>query len=188
MIPQFNTGDEVTQVIAVDLDGDGLDEIVASSMSFNVYVIKGDGKTILWRTDLGEVVTGIAVGDFNGDGKLEVAAGVADGFVHLLSYADGKVLSRYRTDGPIVTLIAADVDGDGADEIVFGHSDTPQVHGVQVYDAVDATGAKWQKHLVDAGGMATEDLIAADVTGDGRVDIIAGGRATHNVKLYINSD
>ena len=85
-------------------------------------------------------------------------------------------------------LWTADVDGDGADEIVFGHSDTPQVHGVQVYDAVDATGAKWQKHLVDAGGMATEDLIAADVTGDGRVDIIAGGRATHNVKLYIHSN
>ena len=45
-----------------------------------------------------------------------------------------------------------------------------------------------KKHLVDAGGMATEDLIAADVTGDGRVDIIAGGRATHNVKLYIHSN
>ena len=35
------------------------------------------------------------------------------------------------------------------------------------------------------GGVATEDAIATDVTGDGKIDIIAGGRATHNLKLYV---
>ncbi|MFM7833434.1 MAG: hypothetical protein ACKPJD_16705 [Planctomycetaceae bacterium] len=34
--------------------------------------------------------------------------------------------------------------------------------------------------------MATEDLAVADLTGDGRPDIVAGGRATHNVRLYVN--
>ncbi len=84
-------------------------------------------------------------------------------------------------------LWTADVDNDGSDEIVFGHSDTPKVPGVNVYDASDEMGTKWQKHVIDAGGMATEDLIVADLTGDGRPDIVAGGRATHNVKLYVNS-
>lgn len=80
----------------------------------------------------------------------------------------------------------ADMDGDGSDEIVFGHSDTPQTFGVIVYRCTDQTGSKWDKHVVDSGGMATEDLIVGDVTGDGRPDIVAGGRATHNVKLYVN--
>jgi hypothetical protein len=39
---------------------------------------------------------------------------------------------------------------------------------------------------MDAGGMATEDLMVADLTGDNRPDIVAGGRGTHNVKLYVN--
>ena len=84
-------------------------------------------------------------------------------------------------------LWTADVDGDGSDEIVFGHSDTPKAPGVNVYDAKDNSGTKWAKHVIDAGGVATEDLVVADFTGDGRPDIVAGGRATHNVKLYINS-
>ena len=37
------------------------------------------------------------------------------------------------------------------------------------------------------GEMATEDLVVADLTGDSRPDIVAGGRATHNVKLYVNT-
>jgi hypothetical protein len=35
--------------------------------------------------------------------------------------------------------------------------------------------------------MACEDAVAADLNGDGRMDIIAGGRATHNVIIYFSS-
>jgi len=84
-------------------------------------------------------------------------------------------------------LWTADMDGDGSDEIVFGHSDTPEVPGVNIYRGLDESGEKWEKHVIDAGGMATEDLVVADFTGDGRPDIVAGGRATHNVKLYVNT-
>lgn len=83
-------------------------------------------------------------------------------------------------------LWTADLDGDGQDEIVFGHSDTPGTFGVIVYRLVDAATGQWQKQVVDAGGMATEDLVVGDLTGDGRPDIVAGGRATGNLILYIN--
>jgi hypothetical protein len=87
-------------------------------------------------------------------------------------------------------LWLADLDADGDDEIVVGHSDPAtgpiKGPGVYVYDAEDADGAKWTKHVIDDGGMATEDAFALDLTGDGKIDILAGGRNTHNVKLYIN--
>jgi len=35
--------------------------------------------------------------------------------------------------------------------------------------------------------VTVEDLVAADLTGDGNPDIVAVGRATHNVKLYVNT-
>jgi hypothetical protein len=40
--------------------------------------------------------------------------------------------------------------------------------------------------MIDDGGMATEDLAVADLNGDKRPDIVASGRATHNVKIYWN--
>jgi hypothetical protein len=40
--------------------------------------------------------------------------------------------------------------------------------------------------VIDAGGMATEDLTVADLNGDGKPEIIAVGRATENIKIYWN--
>ena len=77
----------------------------------------------------------------------------------------------------------ADFDGDGTDELAVGWRDGKP--GVAVY-AVDREGALRSKSMVDEGGMATEDLVIADLNGDKQPDIIASGRATHNVKIYWN--
>ena len=47
--------------------------------------------------------------------------------------------------------------------------------------AADKTGAKWDRFLLDDGGIAVEDLIAEDLNGDGKPDIIAAGR---DVRIY----
>ena len=108
--------------------------------------------------------------------------------VYLQSEA-GTPWKRHAIDSGFVrghALWTADFDGDGTDEIAFGHSDTPQKFGVNVYHASNADGTSWMKQILDEGGIATEDLVVADLTGDGRLDIVAGGRGTHNVKLYVN--
>jgi len=83
-------------------------------------------------------------------------------------------------------LWAADLNGDSVDELIFGHSDTPEKFGVEVWWNTDGNGQKWRQQVLDAGGIATEDLTVADLTGDGQPDILAGGRATGNVRLYVN--
>jgi hypothetical protein len=85
----------------------------------------------------------------------------------------------------------ADLDGDGGDELIIGVrdnlSDKPgEKCGVRIYKALDAKGTKWERHLVDEGGVAVEDLAVADLFGDGRPDIVAVGRATKNVRVYRN--
>lgn len=85
-------------------------------------------------------------------------------------------------------VACANVDDDPEDELIIGVRDNKsdaQRCGVRVYDP-DASGTKWTRQLVDAGGVAVEDLVTADFNGDGRPDIIAVGRATHNAKLYLN--
>ena len=89
----------------------------------------------------------------------------------------------------------ADLDGDGADELIVGVRDDPnpklgdkfaEKKGVRVYKAADEKGTKWERLLLDEGGVAVEDLAAADLNGDARPDIVAVGRATGNCRIYWN--
>ena len=85
-------------------------------------------------------------------------------------------------------LVAADLLGLGRDQIVAGWRE-PNAQGkvgIKLYVPVGAAGATWEPHLIDDDAMAAEDLKVADLDGDGRLDIIAAGRATHNLVIYWN--
>jgi len=85
----------------------------------------------------------------------------------------------------------ADLDGDGGDELIIGvrddlSKDPKERRGVRIYKALDGTGATWTRHFVDPGGVAVEDMAVADLNNDGRMDIVAVGRQTGNVRIYWN--
>ena len=91
-------------------------------------------------------------------------------------------------------LVTADLTGDGVDEIVVGHrlpaKGKIKGPGLFVYhlrpNPTDQPGMYWVKQVVDNGGIAVEDAVCHDINGDGMIDIIAGGRSTRNLKLYLN--
>jgi hypothetical protein len=60
--------------------------------------------------------------------------------------------------------------------------------GIKLFAPADKDGSKWDSTLVDDNGMACEDLTVADLNADGRLDIIAAGRATKNLKIYWNEE
>lgn len=78
-----------------------------------------------------------------------------------------------------------DFDGDGSDELAVGwrNNGREKDYGVAIYKR--APDGKWTKQAVDAG-VAVEDLAVEDLNGDGRPEIIAGGRATSNIRIYWN--
>jgi hypothetical protein len=85
----------------------------------------------------------------------------------------------------------ADLDNDGGDELIIGVRDdlskSPnERRGVRIYKALDERGARWARHFVDPGGVAVEDMAAADLDNDGRIDLVAVGRQTGNVRIYWN--
>lgn len=86
-------------------------------------------------------------------------------------------------------VACANLDDDPGQELIIGvRDDQTEQHrrGLRIYDPVDAANGKWQRTLIDPGGVAIEDLVAADFDGDGDIDIVAVGRATHNAKIYWN--
>ena len=58
--------------------------------------------------------------------------------------------------------------------------------GIKIFMAEEGTYPKWKDFWIDDNGMACEDLQVADLDGDGKKDIIASGRSTHNLKIYWN--
>jgi hypothetical protein len=85
----------------------------------------------------------------------------------------------------------ADIDGDGDEELIIGVRDDlsqkpGERRGVRIYKATDVKSGKWERQIIEDGGVAVEDLAAADLDGDGRIDIVAVGRQTHNIRIYWN--
>ncbi len=116
----------------------------------------------------------------------------------------GNILARYREPGDghgywsriMLTdtlaeghaLACADLLGFGGDQIVVGWRgrNAERKPGIALWAPLDESGEKWRETSVDDGGMACEDLKLADLNGDGKLDIVASGRATKNVKIYFN--
>ena len=108
-----------------------------------------------------------------------------------IEHADAKwhrtVLDESLIDGH--ALACGDLMGQGRDQIVVGWRamNRPGAKvGVKVFTADDKELRKWTPTMVDDGGMACEDLLLSDLNGDGKLDIVAAGRATKNVKIYFN--
>ena len=188
----------------IDWDGDGqLDTITASEEGVTLIQRKGDSfsKTLLGTGAAGDKP------ELRGAGEIRVGKLKSGGrFLATVEPMHGTSIAVYTAnpDGSLPlhrtviedTLKAghavwpADLDGDGSDEIVIGHREpgtgTVKGPGLYVYSCDDVAAHKWSKHVIDDGGVAVEDALAIDFTGDGKPDLLAGGRFTHNVKLYIN--
>lgn len=83
-------------------------------------------------------------------------------------------------------LATADFLNAGVDQIVVGwrEANADKETGIKIFVAADAQGIRWNGYWIDKNGMACEDLKVADLNGDGKLDIIAAGRDSHNLKIY----
>ena len=172
--------------LAMNLDTDKQEEIITASKE-GLYVLKRSGNGTWSRTLLGEGAPGeVKLGRVGGRRMLATVepwhgAGIAIHAEKPGVWAKTTIESAL-TEGH--ALGWADFDGDGSDELAAGWRGGQQP-GVAIY-AVDRDGALKSKTIVDAGGMATEDLIVGDFNGDKLPDIVASGRSTRNIKIYWN--
>ena len=85
-------------------------------------------------------------------------------------------------------LAIGDVMGIDRPQVVAGwrSPDKDKKVGIRLYVPGPDADSPWQRGVIDDNTMACEDLKITDLDGDGKLDIVAAGRATKNVVIYWN--
>jgi len=112
-----NVGDEVSGALALDVDGDGRDELLAASKSFNLFALDGSGAA-RWRTNLGDSILSLAAADLRGDGGRQILAGCQDGNLYVLDL-QGKILGRIEAGVPVAATLGARLVAGAAEQILI---------------------------------------------------------------------
>jgi hypothetical protein len=185
-----------------DVDGDGLPEIVAGTEYSNpdgtssVVALRGTGE-VVWRSDgfaddLGS--TPVMAADVNGDGRLEfLITGLdlehrgAREWSSLWCFSDrGELL--YRADcgcGSIAALPGEFAEASGSVDLCgVGTTNrrdggTNGVSAIRCFDLRDGS-VRWERRI-DRTWLDAQNPVAADLTGDGRPDVLC---ATANPSGY----
>ncbi|GAB4518213.1 MAG: FG-GAP-like repeat-containing protein [Anaerolineae bacterium] len=131
---------------------------------------------------------GLAIGDIDGDGRNEIVCGT-----HWYKFVDGAWQGHRFARGYITTKVAiADIDGDGANEIVLSEGD-PCVYGqlqggkLAWFKPRGDIAELWEEHRIDKGLLDAHSLQAADLTGNGHIDLLVGevGLADRETDQYL---
>ena len=184
-------------ICIADWNGDGLDDILtASFQGVNLFLSQKGSQPLSWKKSL------LFPGDQRADhprGSSEIGVGQFNGSRFLATiepwhgnqvvvYAEGREgWQRQVLDDQFVNghgLVTADLDGDGSEEIIAGFRGKGA--SLLAWRCLDDSLKHWQKINVDIGDMATSCVQTADIDQDGRMDIIAIGSSTDNIKWYKN--
>jgi hypothetical protein len=196
-------GRSTFSIVAADVDSDGdLDLIIGnlgSSGHENELLINNGGDLNLLEgliaLDLSideRSTTCIAAGDFDGDGNIDIIIGNNYGATNQLILNKGREGVEVIYDLPgdnsdTTAIVAADVNGDGYTDVIIGN-----YGGTNTLLLNNGRGGG-ENPFEDAvtfdlpgGERFTRSIVAADLNGDGDVDIIIGNGFRYNAGGVIN--
>jgi len=174
-----------------DLDGDGkLDWVISgqnNKRAITALLGNGDGTFRVVWTLRGSPHPAIALGDFNGDGNLDLAETWESGSLKIwLGNGDGtfQAGSQYDVVRTPVAVAVSDFDGDGNLDVAVASRDSNEV---SVYLGL-GSGKFQQPQTYALSPAATPvQMIAADVNGDGRPDLVVTDDSNQVVSVFLNT-
>jgi tetratricopeptide (TPR) repeat protein len=162
-------------VVSLDCDGDGADDVVATSPASHPYFgsklgCYSAGGRHLRDLDVSQDPVSADAVDLDGDGRTDIVLGYTEGlkgpFVLAVWNTEGKTLGQLRLEDPghsrLAAVVGARLGGSASRQALVALADGWIV-------GFSSTGEQWGQQIL-AGGAAR--LAAADLDGDGRDELI----------------
>lgn len=201
------TSSYIGGLVVADVNADGqLDVLTIDATKFAVQILLGKGggtfeTATSYSTGADSWPTSLAVGDVNGDGKLDVVTANENSFDK--DGAVGVLLgSSTGTFAPVITystgpsskptsIALADVTGDGKLDIVMASNRNDYLVSVLVLkgtgDGAFQIDRFYSSGLLTSISKGASGVIIADVSGDGKPDIITANHAAGSVGVLLNT-
>ena len=189
----FNTA---RSVVAADIDSDGDIDVIAAAQTDNDIAwwenTAGDGTAWTKRdvdTNFPAVVS-VNSADVDGDGDMDIlgAAASADDVAWWENTAgDGTAWTKRVVDANLdgaFDVNTGDMDGDGDLDVLAAARDAGDIAW---WENTVGDGTTWTKHDVDTAVTSARSAIAADMDGDGDLDVLGTGYTNDDVAWWENT-
>jgi uncharacterized repeat protein (TIGR01451 family) len=185
-------GFQAASVAVGDFNGDGSPDLVVANHalaqeSYSVLMGNGDGTFAPYLIDFIDVQgpTEVRLGDLNADGKIDFALASASSVPIYLGRGDGTFqLSGDYPAFSAESVEIADINADGKLDLAVPNNFTHR-RGVSIRFG-NGAGGFGDPVEYDTGWVATW-LAAADVNGDGTIDLAASSEAGSSVGILLNT-
>lgn len=188
------TGAAPASVASSDVNADGkADIIVANSGVNNVGVLlnNGDGTfaaQTTYSTGSGSTPIFVTTADVDGDNEMDIIVANSDGdnVGVLLNNGDGtfaaQTIYSTGTDSAPVSVAVNDADADGDDDIVVANQGG---NSVGLFLNQGAGTFSTQTTYSTGTGSSPSSVVLADVSGDGKNDIIVANYGSDSVNVFL---
>ena len=191
-------------VFGVDVDGDGDLDVLGSNRAYDSELDDFIGRITWWENTAGDgsswtehtvdasfaYARSVFAVDMDGDRDLDIlgAAYIDDDISWWENTADdGSTWTEHTVDASFVSarfVFAADVDGDG-DVDVLGASES--ANDITWWENTAGDGSAWTEHTVDGSFNGASSVQAADVDGDGDLDVLGAARNADDIAWWENT-
>jgi hypothetical protein len=201
----FATGGVPTSVIAADVNGDGLPDLIVTNAAANTVSVllntTAPGATTFSFATQQTFATGtnplsVTSADVNGDGLLDlIVANVNDNTVSVLlnTTTPGATTPSFATQQTFATgnapysVTAADVNGDGLPDLIVANNVSGTVSVLLNTTAPGAATPSFATQQTFAVGNDPSSVTVVDVNGDGKPDLIETNYIDDTVSVLLNT-